>query len=404
MSVLTPVKKIAVQDWMQDACVIRVMEALNAHGLSLFVGGCVRNMLLGEEVGDVDIASTLEPEQVIAALDEAGIKHVPTGIEHGTVTAVVDGRGFEVTSLRKDVETDGRRAVVSFTKDWAVDATRRDFTMNTLLTDLDGQVFDPTGLGLADLEARRVVFVGEAEQRIREDYLRILRFFRFFALYGKGKPDETALKACEAQADGLVGLSKERVTQEFFKILSAEKPAEILSLMFSHGVLKEFEFGNAALQMLGWVSDFQARYELRFVASRILVLADLKLENVETILERLILPKVFVKDIQAICGVLAMADLDKDHATKEAIYRYGRVASAQALMIELANDRVMNGDAPEILKLIQNWDVPNFPVSGDDLLKAGYKPGPNIGAKLNELENRWVSEGFEGDKKSLLGN
>ena len=183
---------VAGQPWLESQAtqaVMRALEAAGGAGCARFVGGCVRNSLLGQPVDDIDIATRLRPEQTMAALKAAGLKAVPTGVEHGTVTGVSERRPYEITTLRRDVETDGRRAVVAFTEDWAEDAARRDFTLNALYADGEGRVFDPMGQGLSDLEARRIVFVGDAETRIREDYLRILRFFRFHAWYGRGEPD-----------------------------------------------------------------------------------------------------------------------------------------------------------------------------------------------------------------------
>ncbi|MCB1563062.1 MAG: CCA tRNA nucleotidyltransferase [Alphaproteobacteria bacterium] len=388
-------RTIRPQIWMKTPGVKTLMALLNdSKTQAFFVGGCVRNALLGEEVEDVDIAAQLLPDQVMERLSAEGIKVVPTGITHGTVTAVLDGQPFEITTLRRDVETDGRRAVVTFTRDWQEDAQRRDFTMNTLLADMDGHIYDPLGTGLADLEARRVVFVGKPGQRIAEDYLRILRFFRFHAFYGKGAPDEAALKACRAAADKIETLSRERITQEFLKILSIDVPTNTLNLMFENNVLKEFLFSEYEEDLLKHLCVFQKRYGLAFIAARLFVLAGLKLGNIEDMEELLLLPKVFRKDMDAIHAILGLEDLSDDRAVKTAIYKYGRVPTAQALMIELAQDRVMNGYAPKALDLVQNWDIPDFPVSGEDLLKAGHKPGPALGEKLAELEEEWIRGGF----------
>ena len=187
--------------WMTAPETVAVFDALEAAGgadCARYVGGCVRNSLIGQPVNDIDIATRLTPEQVTAALKAAGLKAVPTGIEYGTVTAVSGGKPFEITTLRRDVATDGRRAVVAFTDDWARDAERRDFTLNSLYASRDGAIFDPTGQGVADARAGRIAFVGEPEERVREDYLRILRFFRFFAWYGHGPADAAALAACES--------------------------------------------------------------------------------------------------------------------------------------------------------------------------------------------------------------
>ena len=197
------------QPWLESQAtraVMRALEAAGGAGCARFVGGCVRNSLLGQPVDDIDIATRLRPEQTMAALKAAGLKAVPTGVEHGTVTGVSERRPYEITTLRRDVETDGRRAVVAFTEDWAEDAARRDFRLNALYADAAGTVFDPTGGGLEDAAAGRIVFVGEAETRIREDYLRILRFFRFYAWYGRGEPDAGGLAACAALKGGMAQL------------------------------------------------------------------------------------------------------------------------------------------------------------------------------------------------------
>lgn len=368
-----------------------VMEALNGGAQNaLFVGGCVRNELMGEEVGDIDIATKLSPDEVQAVLNKVGIKTVPTGIAHGTVTAVINKKHFEITTLRKDVETDGRRAVVAFTDDWAEDAQRRDFTMNTMLADAQGNIFDPTGLGLKDIETRKVVFVGEPAERIAEDYLRALRFFRFHAWYGKGEPDKKALAACKAAAGKIETLSRERITQEFFKILSVKEPEKILDLMFAHNILQELS-KNYDPVLMKHVCHFQERYGLVFTASRLFVLAGLQSFDFE---KYLLIPKVFLKDIEAIDAVLHLPALDQEQAVKVAVYKYGRVPTAQALIIELAQDRVMNGYAPEALKIIQKWNVPVFPVGGDELMKQGFS-GPALGQRLRELEENWIQSGFK---------
>ncbi len=390
---LKAAEKLTPPGWMNDPATKAVFEALD--GKALFVGGCVRNLVAGEEVGDMDLATPLSPYDVMSKLEAAGIRAIPTGIEHGTITAVTDTRSFEITTLRKDVATDGRRAVVAFTDDWREDAQRRDFTMNTLLADTKGNIFDPLGNGLADLKARKVVFVGDPAQRIAEDHLRILRFFRFHALYGKDAPDPAALKACAEAADKIYELSRERITQEFFRILSAPRVHENLELMFAHGVLKEFRCDGYDRKFMQHLCEFQERYGLAFIASRLLALAGLKKENITALDQILLIPKVFKKDMEAILSILALPDLSNDHAVKVAIYKHGRTPTAQALMIELANDRVMNGYAPKAIEIIQKWDIPNFPTSGEDLIQQGYKPGPELGAKLAELEDAWIKNGFK---------
>ncbi len=390
---MKPVKTIDVQNWMSAELSQKVIKALGA-GNAMFVGGCVRNALLGEAVTDIDMATTHPPERTVKLLENAGIKAIPTGIDHGTITAVLDKSTIEITTLRKDVETDGRHAEVAFSDSWVEDAERRDFTMNTLLADEKGNVFDPLEVGLKDLEARRVVFVGAPSKRIEEDYLRILRFFRFFAQYGAGEPDAAALKACQAAADKIPNLSKERITQEFFKILAVKDSTKILKLIFDHGVLKDFDFADYAPETLKHLCYFQNEYGLVSIAARLYVLAGGKDENIEMLKKGLLIPKVFQKDITAIQGVLALPDLSDDHAVKVAVYKFGRTATAQSLMIQLAQDRVKRAFAGNAFKIIQKWDVPNFPVSGEDLIQKGFKPGPGLGAELERLENEWIAGGF----------
>jgi poly(A) polymerase len=396
-------KQVKPQDWMVSRETSRVMNALGA-GKALFVGGCVRNMLLGEDVVDVDIASQWTPQEATEKLTQAGIRVVPTGIDHGTVTAIVDKKPYEITTLRRDIETDGRRAVVSFTEDWREDAQRRDFTMNTLLADPQGNIYDPTGEGLKDLEARRVRFVGDPATRIREDYLRILRFFRFHAQYGKGAPDAEGLKACKVAADEIPTLSKERITQEFLKILSVDNPVDILSVIFDNTVLTQFLFPEYQPDLLKHLCEFQNRFGIAFVSPRLYVLSGLSHDNIKRMERLLLIPKVFKRDIEAISEILKLPDLGKDQAVKVAVYKHGRTSTAQALIIEVAQDRVMNGYINKALEIIQKWDIPTFPVDGNDLMKAGIEKGPALGAALSKLEDWWIEQEFKPDRKTCLNH
>ena len=239
---MKPVRKMKLTGPMASSASKNIFDVLQ-HGQNeavvLFVGGCVRNALLGEDVSDIDLATKFTPQTVMALLKKAGIKVIPTGIGHGTVTAVLEGQEFQITTLRKDVETDGRHAIVVYTDDWVEDARRRDFTLNTLLADIDGRIFDPLGRGIGDLEKRKIIFVGEPSERIQEDYLRILRFFRFSSIYGKGRPDVKALAACKTFAQKIKTLSKERVTSEFLKIITSPSSGKTLRLMRDNNVLKD---------------------------------------------------------------------------------------------------------------------------------------------------------------------
>src|ERR1700722_18860956 len=238
------------EDWMRAVETGAVIDALSAHGGSArFVGGAVRNALLRLEVDDIDIATPLVPDEVIRRLQSSGIKAVPTGIDHGTITAIVGSKFFEVTTLRRDVETDGRHAIVSFSDNWEEDASRRDFTVNAMYASPDGEVFDYFG-GLADLAARRIRFIGDPVARIREDYLRILRLFRFHAWYGQGAMDEQGLGAATAERSGLRRLSGERIQKELLRLLAAKNPGPALQAMEKRGILEEIIPGDACLENL----------------------------------------------------------------------------------------------------------------------------------------------------------
>ncbi len=394
---------IPVQPWMREAETLAVMQALNEKGRhALFVGGCVRNALLGEEVHDIDIATSLKPEAVLALMQDKGIKVVPTGIDHGTVTAVLSDRAYEITTLRQDIKTDGRHAEVVFSDDWLEDAKRRDFTMNALYMDEEGAVYDFLGNGIADAKARHIRFIGDAEQRIEEDALRVLRFFRFHAVYGGEILDEKGLEACRKAADEgkLDHLSRERITQEFLKILGSDRAATILELMFANSVLGDLRLESFQPDVLDHVCTFQKQYGLRQISARLYAFCGFDPDNLAALSHRLLLPKVFIKDAQAIHKAMQIGDLADEHTLKVALYKCGRVATAQALMMGLATDRIMNGAAKRLLDVVKNWEIPTFPLSGDDLIKQGVKPGPELGAKLEALEEEWIANGFQETMRS----
>lgn len=387
---MKPAKTISPPDWVRAPATIKTMEALGWEN-ARFVGGCVRNTLLGVPVTDIDIATKHYPEKVIELLEGQGIKAIPTGIEHGTITAICKDTPHEITTLRKDVATDGRRATIAFADSWEEDAARRDFTINTLLMDMDGNLYDPTGQGIADLESRSIRFVGDAETRIKEDILRILRFFRFHAQYGAGQPDQAALKACAKHADKIQTLSIERITQEFLKILMVKNPADILDVMRSHKVLIDLIDNLSALKKLTY---FQTQYKLESLPARLFALIDYSSGNIPQLETHLLIPKLFKKDMAAINKVLKMPNLNTDQTIKESLYRHGRTASAQALMIELSQDRVNNKDATNALGLIQSWEIPSFPITGEDLIKEGFTPGHELGQELRLREQAWIDKGF----------
>ncbi|WP_287899953.1 CCA tRNA nucleotidyltransferase [Brevundimonas sp.] len=384
---------MADQPWLRAASTRAVMAALAAAGgtdCARFVGGCVRNSLMGQPVDDIDIATRLRPEQTIQALKAAGLKAVPTGVEHGTVTGVSGHRPYEITTLRRDVETDGRRAVVAFTEDWAEDAARRDFRLNALYADAQGTVFDPTGGGLADAAAGRVVFVGEAETRIREDYLRILRFFRFYAWYGRGAPDTTGLAACARLKDGMARLSAERVSKELLKLLAAPDPRPALRAMTYSGVLAQilpeaeppamFEAMCAlspdpALRLSALLPEDEAA--VRAAARR------LRLSN--ALRDRL---AVMVADGPPVAPGAAPA------AARAALYRLGRAAFEDRLARAEAKG---GGDGAPLRALAETWTPPRMPVGGRDLARLGVAPGPETGRLLKAFEADWIAADFPSD-------
>lgn len=392
-------KHIVPQNWMkadETRQLLRVLQGnvCDDEPQALFVGGCVRNTILGRAVEDIDLATVLLPDAVMQILQKEDITVIPTGLQHGTVTAVIGDYSYEITTLRHDKHTDGRHAEVEFTQSWIEDAKRRDFTINTLLLDGSGTVYDPLGQGVDDLDQLLVRFVGDPQKRIEEDHLRILRFFRFTALYGDIF-DEAGLKACKAGAPFIKNLSKERITQEFFKIIASDVPHEVLGVMFEHDVLKEFEFEDYDASFLDHFCMFQSRYSLNALSARLFVMASMNFDNVAAMEQYILFPKVFLRDMKAINGALTLPDLSCDHAVRRSIYRFGRSITAQALIIELVQDRVMNGYAPRALEVIQTWDVPMFPTSGEDLMKDGFAQGPELGQELRRLEDEWVERDFK---------
>lgn len=391
--------RLPVQPWMTDPAslaVVAALEAAGGPGCARYVGGCVRNALIGAPVDDVDIATPLRPEQVVRALRDAGLRAVPTGIEHGTVTAISDHRPFEITSLRRDVETDGRKAVVAFTEDWAEDAARRDFRLNALYAEPDGRLHDPTGAGVADAAAGRIVFVGDPETRIREDYLRILRFFRFFAWYGRGEPDAAGLKACGRLREGMARLSGERLGKEVLKLLTARDPRAAVRAMRDSRVLAQvlpfagpgdrFEAlvrltSDSVLRLSGLMSDDAG--EVDASATR------LRLSNAQR--DRLLraLPEA---------GATLAPDMSPA-AARAAVYRLGREAFGDRLLRTAAET---GGDPDPVLASVEGWRPPRLPVDGAALKAAGVKPGPAMGEALRRLEAAWIESDFSLDKDELL--
>jgi poly(A) polymerase len=402
-------------EWLGDKHLQRLLAALADGGEEARVaGGAVRNALIGQPVADVDIATTCLPDETIRRAEAAGFKVVPTGIEHGTITIVAGGKPFEVTTLRADVETDGRRAKVSFGRDWKADAQRRDFTINALYAEADGTIVDLVG-GIADIEARRLRFIGDPEARIREDYLRILRFFRFFAWYGDGRPDAEGLKACARLKGGLSQLSAERVWSELKKLLSAPDPSRALLWMRQAGVLTSVlpeseKWGidsihalTRAEKDLGWTPEPLLRLE---------AIVPPDAARMKTLAERLRFSVSEAGRLRQWALTVPVEPKTTEAEFAKRLYRGDRqgfvdrlrlsLASARARAIE-DNDALLEaGSFSRLLAFAGKWKKPGFPLKGADLTTLGASPGPKLGAILKNLENEWVESGFALARGALL--
>jgi tRNA nucleotidyltransferase/poly(A) polymerase len=390
--------------WLERAETKAVFDALSADGHEVrAVGGAVRNTLLGLPVTEIDLATTAVPEMVMALAAKAGLKPVPTGIDHGTVTVVAAGVPYEVTTLRRDVETFGRHAKIAFTTDWAEDARRRDFTLNALYADRHGRLFDPLG-GLADLLAGRVRFIGDAEERIKEDYLRILRFFRFNAYYGKAPLDAAGLEAAVKLRAGLAQLSAERVGAELRRILADPRAAGAIEALYDYGLLTALLGGVPRLGHLVRLIEIEQGLELEpNAALRLGALAVFVEEDAARLTERFRLSNAE----QAVLMLAAQASfaLPPDEETaKAALYRLGEGAFRSSVLIAWARSGASPHD-PEwtrMLALPRRWTAPAFPLRGADIVALGEGRGPAIGDILRQLEEEWIAGGFALDRQQLL--
>jgi poly(A) polymerase len=387
--------------WMRDDRTRAVMSALKRNeGEARFVGGAVRNALLGVAVSDIDIATPLTPDEVVKRLKAGGLTAVPTGIAHGTITAVASGKPFEVTTLRRDVSTDGRRATVAFTKDWAEDAARRDFTMNALYAGEDGTVFDMVG-GVEDLRHGRVRFVGDPRTRIREDYLRILRLFRFFAWYGKGPLDAEAMQAVVAEKHGLQRLSGERVQKELLRLLEAEDPIPALHAMDADLILNEVLPAPVqvarlhSLLTLARASRIQVQPVLRLAAllgndaAALDAARRLRLSNADR--DRLV---AALGDASGLNATMTVKDARKLR------YRLGDETFRDRILVRWAEA----SDEPRWSELYgdtEAWQRPEFPLDGGDAIAAGVAEGPAVGRVLRALETWWIEHDFAPGRDTL---
>jgi poly(A) polymerase len=380
--------------WMRAAATVTLLAALEAEGAEVrFVGGCVRDWLAGREVGDLDLATTAAPEDNMRLLAAAGLKAVPTGIRHGTVTAIVRGQPYEVTTLRRDVETYGRHARVAYTDDWSADARRRDFTMNALYADARGRIYDPCG-GLADLEHGRVRFVGRPAARIAEDRLRILRFFRFHAWYGRGAANRAALTACWHAAPEIALLSGERIRNELLRLLAAAEPRPALRLMLRYGVLRHLLPDGADVKPLSRLLRAEAAERadpLRRLAAlmqgsgraaALAVAERFRLSNADR--DRLVLMVERAHEIGH--------RIDRQ-CVRRAVYAYGS---------ELVADLALLAGAPRQARLARAVSLPHFPLKGRDALRLGLAAGPEVGQLLDKVERWWIRADFRPDRQTCL--
>ena len=392
--------------WLKSEAVQQILNVL-PEGSTRFVGGCVRNALMGEPIGDIDMATQLKPEEVRAIMEAAGIRTVPTGIAHGTLTVVIDHHPYEITTLRKDVETDGRRAVIAYTDDWAEDAQRRDFTVNALYADGAGEVFDPTGEGIADLAVRKFRFVGDADMRVREDYLRILRYFRFLAHYcGDGKIDAEALRACRENRAGLKSLSAERVWSELKKILSAADPVRAVRIMQTNEVLETVLPEASNSEGLGLMVELEQSEDMApNYMCRLMAMSARDELGMTRLSKRLKMSRSERERLMGWSGSMAALSTDMDEPSiRKAVYEDGKASISDRAVVRAAgsSDPVLKSRWMNIAEYARNWDVPHFPVRGRDLRRAGISEGPQMGKTLKALEALWVRSDFQADHKRLM--
>lgn len=391
--------------WLREGPLPRLLAVLDRDGEEArIIGGAVRNALIGEPVHEYDVATTAVPDEVVRRVTAAGFKAVPTGIAHGTVTVVIDRHPFEVTTLRLDVETYGRHAKVAFGRDWAGDAHRRDFTINALSVAADGSIHDYTH-GLADLEARRVRFIGEAKTRIAEDYLRILRFFRFHAAYGHGDPDRDGLAACVEGRAGLDQLSRERVRMEMMKLLLAARATPTLAVMSEVGLLLRVLGGVPYLATFEMMSKVEAAAGIAPDAARRLgALGAVTPEDAERLWQRLRLTNAEHARLAAMgAHWRSLSPEHGEQAARAALYRLKPEHYVDCALLAWARSQTSAHDAAwrALATLPQHWTAPVFPLKAADFMARGVEKGPALGAAVRAAEADWIKRAFPSDPAEL---
>jgi poly(A) polymerase len=390
--------------WLTSGSAARVLGLLDADGEEArAVGGVVRNALLGVAIGDIDIATTARPEVVIARAGKAGLKTVPTGIAHGTVTVIAEGHPFEVTTLREDVETFGRQARVEFGRSWERDAARRDFTINALSVTRDGKIYDYVG-GLDDIAKRRVRFIGDPARRIAEDYLRILRFFRIHAAYGKGDLDRQALDACAAGRDGLDLLSAERIHSELFKLLVAKGAAQAVDAMSDWGLLVAV---LAGVPYRGTFRSMAAIEETLDLAPdpvrRLAALAAAMPEDAIRLVRHLRLSRAEATRLDTLASMWWRVAPSDEADGKAWLYRIGPERYSDCVMMAWARSGAPVDDSRwrSLIDLPARWSAPSLPFQSAQFIARGLEAGPKLGQALAWAEERWIAEGFPDDAAEL---
>jgi poly(A) polymerase len=388
---------------MREPATQAVLQALSEAGIrARFVGGCVRDALLGREIADIDLATPARPEAVMTALEKAGLKAVPTGITHGTVTAVVNAPGpsrhFEITTLRRDVETYGRRAKVAFGADWAEDARRRDFAINAIYLDPDGTLHDPVG-GLADLAAHRVRFVGEAAKRIAEDVLRVLRYYRFEARFGTGEGDGEARAACRAAVPLLPKLSAERVAGELFRLLAVTNPVPALRMMAEDGVLPAILPEATRLDRLERLLELEPRPDpLR----RLVAMIEVDAAGAERLADRLKLSNTERDRLIGLARPWPLHPAGDARVQRHAMYALGGERYRDLALLLTAEGKIDKARLDQLLDLAASWAPPRFPLAGRDVTAVGIQPGPEVGRLLAEVRRWWEESDFAPDRAACL--
>jgi poly(A) polymerase len=394
---------LAIQEWMIDPETVKVMEALEATGVEArFVGGCVRNALVNKPVADIDIATPLLPEDVMDHLDKAKISFVPTGLLHGTITAISGGKAFEITTLRRDMRPRGRHADVVFTDDWKLDAARRDFTINAMSADAHGTLYDYFD-GIRHLREGRVVFVGDPETRIKEDILRLLRYFRFLAQFSLGAPEENALAACRKLAHLLPRLSSERIRQEVFKLLETPRAAEIWALMLDQGVTAHILPEAINLKRLAFFIKAETLVHAPPLPLwRLAALLEVTRNGLKDVAEFL---KLSTRDVDSLNALLfspiAVHTNDPAAQLRRAAYRLGHDITLGLLMLDSAGQRNLV-NLEQAHRAVAAFRPPVFPLTGQDVLATGVKPGPEVGEILRQVETWWIDADFAPGRSACL--